>query len=415
MRSPVLCSLAVLLLPLSARADADLSSLVNVARYEQARGELQDKLYPIGFSPAGLFAYLSVSVLDGKGCYAWRFCVVNLRDDAVVAELSWESPDLSDGGDIADLARLYGDRVTQVEAALASHEVTRATPIRLGPFPHHAAADTIEARVVRGEPRDVEGVSETECRVVMRSSARGLKTIGRLVEAVMGVPQTYATHVLGYLPSPHSSRVVVVVEQERRGWEGPPHSSTFHLFGASLKAGFRAPTEFGWQSAIAAKPAKNVLDYFLLLPSSYLDCENVRRGFPTEESRRELASHVNVRNGYIGFARNAQVALFKDRENGIDIVALQMGRCGAGSTCEPHNQLLQYQGAQKGWVVRDDLVPEGYTFEELYEEYMDDDEKCPYYHLPEVGLTIEVRDEFTGSTFARLKWTGTRLNVVSAD
>ncbi|MBT7858809.1 MAG: hypothetical protein HN712_00805 [Gemmatimonadetes bacterium] len=225
-------------------ADTPLASLTNVAQYDQARGGLEDRLYPIGFSPADQFAYLSVSVEDGKGCYRWVFRIVSLIDDGVVSELTWESQDLSEGGEITDLARLYSAQVKRLVAELAAHCVVQDPITGLEPFPACTAADTVSALVAKGPPQETEGVTETLCRILLTSSASGQKMIGRLKEVEMGVPQVYGSHVLGYLPSPHGSRIAVVIEQERRGWEGPPNRSTFHLFGASLTSGYEAPKAF---------------------------------------------------------------------------------------------------------------------------------------------------------------------------
>ena len=48
----------------------------------------------------------------------------------------------------------------------------------------------------------------------------------------------YGTMVAGYLKSPFEERIAIVMIYFRRGWEGPPHITSFELVGASLLKGF---------------------------------------------------------------------------------------------------------------------------------------------------------------------------------
>lgn len=168
---------------------------------------------------------------------------------------------------------------------------------------------------------------------------------------------------------------------------------------------------FGWQSPIAAKPNKTVEDYFLLLPMSFLDCENVSHRFPTMESRMQLIGKKDTRNGYLGFFKTAQIAVFKNRADKTDYIAVQIGKSGAGSTCGGINTLLQFDSARKMWKKREDLFPKGYTFEELYEKYSED-ESFPYFDLPQKGLEVRIKEESKDSVLFTLKWNGTKFVVI---
>lgn len=48
----------------------------------------------------------------------------------------------------------------------------------------------------------------------------------------------YSTMVVGYLKSPFEERIAIVMIYFGRGWEGPPHATSFELVGASLSKGF---------------------------------------------------------------------------------------------------------------------------------------------------------------------------------
>jgi hypothetical protein len=166
--------------------------------------------------------------------------------------------------------------------------------------------------------------------------------------------------------------------------------------------------EFLWQDTIAMKKNLNVLDYFLLLPSSILNCENPQQDFKTAKERLTLPTKIDIKNGYISFFKAAELTLFKNRKNNIDIIALQIGKCGAGSTCGGTNSLMQFQRTSRKWALRNDLLPNGCTHEELYEKHIDQN-ICPYFKLPATGLVISVKDESTDSTLEQFEWDGTKF------
>lgn len=158
--------------------------------------------------------------------------------------------------------------------------------------------------------------------------------------------------------------------------------------------------EFDWQNPFAAKKTKTIKDYFFLLPSSFIDCEGAELGmYSTFNKREKLISKLDLKNGYLQFNRADQLVLFKDRKNKIDIVAIQAGGCGAGSTCGALNTLLELKN--NVWKFRVDLLPKGKMMEDLYYS----DEVCPYFDLPQYGTTILVKDEYKKeSIVAKYLW-----------
>jgi hypothetical protein len=77
-------------------------------------------------------------------------------------------------------------------------------------------------------------------------------------------------------------------------------------------------------------------------------------------------------------------------------------------TCR--NTILLFLPLKNCWVKRKELLPEGFIFEELYDKYADE-EKCPYFKLPQKELVVEVRDENSGLVLERLKWNGERFQL----
>jgi hypothetical protein len=162
---------------------------------------------------------------------------------------------------------------------------------------------------------------------------------------------------------------------------------------------------FPWQSAIAAKRTKTVEDYFFLLPSSIVDCENNAMGLPSAEERKKLIRISDVKNGYLAFGKNSQVAVFKNRADKTDLIAIQFGRSGAGSSCGAVNSIFQFDSKSKTWISRDDLFPKGYAQKDLY-TVLSDKDILPFFLLPRKGTDIEVKNENNDSTLAVLHWNG---------
>jgi hypothetical protein len=154
-----------------------------------------------------------------------------------------------------------------------------------------------------------------------------------------------------------------------------------------------------------------VEDYFLLLPSSFLDCENLSHGYPTKEERRKLIKTSDARNGYLEFNRNSQIAVFKDRNDKRDYIAVQIGRSGSGNTCGAINSLFQFDVKTSSWIKRDDLFPKGYSHSELYNSLSDRD-IFPYFLLPRRGTIIKVKNEENDSLLAELKWDGKKFTAI---
>lgn len=162
---------------------------------------------------------------------------------------------------------------------------------------------------------------------------------------------------------------------------------------------------FPWQAAHAAKRSKTVEDYFLLLPASIVDCENIAKGLPSSEERKKLIRLSDVKNGYLEFGEKSQLAVFKNRASKMDIIALQFGKSGAGNTCGAVNSLFLFDANTRTWKSRDDLLPKGYTHKELYNALSDKD-ILPYFLLPCKGTDIEIKNENNDSTLAVLHWSG---------
>lgn len=172
--------------------------------------------------------------------------------------------------------------------------------------------------------------------------------------------------------------------------------------------------EYEWQKELIEKENKSVRDYFLLLPLEMVNCE-APIGDESYKNREALLTKENIKAGYLE-SGNMQIALFKDRANEIDLIAIQSGKSGQGTNCGGINTILEFKDGC--WVYRHDLLPKNSVLEEIESAYLlknNYEVALPYFNLPEVGTTIRVLDEENDDEIYKLKWNGTAFEAIQAD
>jgi hypothetical protein len=178
-----------------------------------------------------------------------------------------------------------------------------------------------------------------------------------------------------------------------------------------------------WQTQIGLKDSKDIIDYFLLLPTHLLEgeieIENDTKDFRLA-STSEGSGRINVSAGYLEAkpGANIMMALFKNRIDKRDVIAIAIG-CGV-----PPIQLCDY-----GFLVFDSQAKK-WTFSDVF-PWGDFDRRCeevkaersnlngsvqpfiPNIVLPEVGTTINVVDAWDSKKEAvfTVVWEGTRFKV----
>jgi len=241
---PIFLTALLLLAASAAHAGLLPSELTELSGCKPGQGILCDRFYPIGFSKNGKLAYIHVPADEAVGAYLWSFKIVDLVTDKTVETLA-SHPEGVGNDEIIDLASLLRVKRPAFEALLRRYKIRPLAEPRLRPFPIRTGKDAIDAALV-DEP-DPAGPSGAGLRSVSHhlvlTDARGRsKRIGDLNSSesdTMG-PLLSPPRILGYLKSPFEPRVVVVLEQTRRGYEGPPNVSSFVLVGAHLGVGFKS-------------------------------------------------------------------------------------------------------------------------------------------------------------------------------
>lgn len=167
-----------------------------------------------------------------------------------------------------------------------------------------------------------------------------------------------------------------------------------------------------WQISFKEKEVKSVMDYYLLLPNSIFECE-IDRSF-NEHQRLELISIKDIKNGFIAFKSTYQfsMALFRDRKNNLDYLAISSNDSGRGSTCGGLNAILRFT-QDKGWIYSTDVLPaEELIYQQIKEFYKDSDEVSYYYKVPRYGLTMTINDDSTDEIICKLQWKTDKFEII---
>ncbi|MCP3925952.1 MAG: hypothetical protein GY714_25585 [Desulfobacterales bacterium] len=212
-----------------------LNKLENVIQYEKPKGELKDLFYPVGFSNKSHFAYLKIPADEAIGCYLWEFNIVNLINDKVIYK---EGFDHNDCGIVNSYLTLLKKNTDIFKYRIKKYGIN-IRKMRIEKFPLNTGKDVFTAFLKKVKITKEKFRTKTVYSVIIKSEINGKKRVGFIKEEDVGFPLVYNLGVNGYIKSPVENRIVVVVEKEMRGYEGPPNVSKFRIYGASLNVGFK--------------------------------------------------------------------------------------------------------------------------------------------------------------------------------
>jgi len=200
---------------------------------EQANDFLIDKLYPIGWSNDGKFAYIVEPADEGSGFYLFELVVFDLVNNKIT--WSWK-PDESEEG---DLETTWKENYEHFKETLNKYEVSQETEFELKKgettFKGNEYQIVLDTKTETEPDFGFDVVKEL--KISITSTEIGIKEIfnhkGKDFSMVVGA------FVPGYLLSKNNGRVIVICQLERWGYEGPPNVVYFELIGSDLLRGFK--------------------------------------------------------------------------------------------------------------------------------------------------------------------------------
>ncbi|WP_282037951.1 hypothetical protein [Saccharicrinis aurantiacus] len=169
-----------------------------------------------------------------------------------------------------------------------------------------------------------------------------------------------------------------------------------------------------WQVPIANKPNKDIQDYYLLLPSKLFDCERIKE--INQEERNSRIILKDLKNGYVDYkgSFDFSIALFKDRLNERDLIAVSSNSSGRGTSCGGLNMIIEYNKDSAKWYYRNDLLPNRKEIKPYYDKfYKDPIDALSYPVVPRHGLIIEYRDESQDGIIYQVKWSGQKFELIN--
>ena len=200
------------------------------------RGFNRHKMYPLGFSKSGEFAYLVYTANP------WRQPTVYLRIINLITDqqIHWkvfntQFTDADEG--IRSLVSIYGKQISDI---LYQFDIVSSAQLPIRKFPLRMDDELLEADIHR---TTVTGKTEEECggripeevEIRVKSSRRGIKVIASYDTCASNAPHIEA--VEGFMKSPLEDRIVVLAAVTQYNSENR-WDAKFIPVGAHLKEGF---------------------------------------------------------------------------------------------------------------------------------------------------------------------------------
>lgn len=193
------------------------------------------RLYPIGWSVDGKFAYALVDEPAFRGGYGFLCAIVDARTDEVL----WFHYDHSDQfdwqGENVPLAIAWQRNVSAISEQLTALGVEPVDGVRMEPLPLRRGSDEYTAVVDEWKvdpEKSPYGNGVVGYTLILQSREKGSKVIAQRA-------RIFATDVSvqGYIRSPFENRVVLLVAESGNAYGGARFTD-FTIIGAHLDAGF---------------------------------------------------------------------------------------------------------------------------------------------------------------------------------
>lgn len=189
---------------------------------------------PFGWSADGKFAWLMSRDIDGRGGTVYTYVIYDAVEDSVVYKHADDSFDWGTDVDATE-EESWNRSGAEVSAALGKFGIIQAGGIQVMAFPLQRSGDRYEASLaVQDYPDSSEGDEQRVSIYILTlaSRNRGSKVVTRKTNV-----DAAGAEIAGYIPSPSEPRILVVVSESKRAFEG--YEQNLFFYGAHLGVGFR--------------------------------------------------------------------------------------------------------------------------------------------------------------------------------
>ena len=215
----------------------DYSLPVELNYLEKSGDFLIDKIYPIGWSKDGKFAYITEPADEGSGFYLFELVVF----DAVNNKIAWSwKPEDSEEG---NLSTTWKKNYSLFKEKLNEYQIEQDDNIELKKgkttFKGNEYQLVLDTKTETDPDFGFDLIKEIKITII--SPELGTKEIynSKTDEYSMYI----GAFVPGYILSPYNGRIVVLCQLEQAGYEGPPNIVFFQLIGSDLLLGFKPQTQ----------------------------------------------------------------------------------------------------------------------------------------------------------------------------
>jgi len=194
---------------------------------------LYDRLYPIGWSKNGLFAYIVEPADEGSGLYWFELIILDIVNNKVA--WSWKPSETSEG----NIASIWKENYELFKKHLGESEVIQLNSFALKSGKTSYKGNDYEIKLDASKETDPDFGFDVIKKVEIRLVSKELGEKEVYNQKSIDYSLILGAYVPGYLLSPFDDRIVVIYQKERVGYEGPPNVVFFDLIGSDLIRGFK--------------------------------------------------------------------------------------------------------------------------------------------------------------------------------
>ena len=202
--------------------------------YNNQKGDfLYDTFYPIGWSQDGKFAYIIEQADEGSGYYWFEIIIKDVVNNKVV--WSWK-PSESEEGNLKSTweenYKLFAENLNNSEIIQNKNFALKSSKTK---YKGNDYSIDIETATVTDPDFGFEKINEITVKI--KSPELGTKQIYNKKKDQYS--RTLGAIISGYILSANDDRIIVILKEERVGYEGPPNVISYKLINSDLIRGFK--------------------------------------------------------------------------------------------------------------------------------------------------------------------------------
>jgi hypothetical protein len=193
---------------------------------------LRDKFMPIGWSQAGTFAY--VREIADEACYCFSMRVEILDVNTNQMKWKWEYTDQAKKENV-NTAWLKNYKLIK-QKLIENQIIYNEDFILKSPsftYNNRNFSIKLDVKTTKEPYMDLDVVALGRISIENDGNEKDVAIVKE--DNNLNI---LATQIAGFVKSPYEEKIAIVYKKERKGYEGPPHVSTYIVVGGNLKKMF---------------------------------------------------------------------------------------------------------------------------------------------------------------------------------